>query len=145
MFCKILIFCFSFLRLVNADIVFYENNMKALKGVEDVIEGMQTVWTTNYDRWPSYSALVDKYYMQTLLNFFFSSWNWDKWPKHFKIFIVINITILKYASLTPFWHAILRCILYMLDSLLTLRMEVYMYKWLCVCMWKVYAYVDIYE
>lgn len=36
--------------LVNADIVFYENNMKALKGVEDVIEGMQTVWTTNYDR-----------------------------------------------------------------------------------------------
>lgn len=31
--------------MVNADIVFYENNIKSLKGVEDVIEGMQSVWT----------------------------------------------------------------------------------------------------
>ena len=49
---------------------FLWNNMKALKGVEDVIQGMQTVWTTNYDSWPPLLLCWDKYFLQTLLKFF---------------------------------------------------------------------------
>ncbi|XP_029643248.2 vacuolar protein sorting-associated protein 54, partial [Octopus sinensis] len=36
--------------LVNADINFYENSMKQLKGITDIINDLQTVWNTNHER-----------------------------------------------------------------------------------------------